>query len=107
MRHLLTQTATIIRPTPTADVYGDTTHTGSTSTTAPCWLHVRDTDEEAGRAVAEHAEARLMLPVGTDIRATDRVTVGGDTWHVIGPPVTRSRPMLGASHIEVDLRRRS
>ncbi len=107
MRHLLTQTATIVRPTPTTDVYGDTTHTGSTSTTSPCWLYVSGTDEEAGSTNAEHADARLMLPAGTDIQATDRVTVDGEEWHVIGPPVTRSRPLIGASHIEVDLRRRS
>lgn len=54
---------------------------------------VRNRDESTTRGMA-------FLPVGTDVRATDRLIINGETHEVFGPPVLINHPIQGAHHIE-------
>jgi hypothetical protein len=46
-----------------------------------------------------------ILPAGTVIDGNDRITFGGATYEVIGPPDRKWNPRLGAeSHVEAHLR---
>jgi hypothetical protein len=108
MRHAMTQTATILRPVLTGiDTYGDPIAETVNERRVQCWLNVTGTNEESGAANAEHADATVSMPIGTDIRSGDELEIDDEAWAVIGPPIVRSRPVLGPAHVEAQLRRRT
>jgi hypothetical protein len=107
MRHNLTLTATIIRHGEATDIYGDAIPGDPSTTTVPAWYWITDTDEESGAAQADHEMARMIVPAGTDIRSTDRVAIGDREWAITAAPRTVARPVIGPSHVEVQLHRRA
>lgn len=102
---LLIQDVTIIRPGDRTDAYNNSLPDWNDTTTSSTkgWLHRTASDEVFGNRDAQVSDWVLFLPVATDIRATDRVTVEGSTFEVHGPPnVLHTK--RGAHHIEAALR---
>lgn len=104
--HELTQgdTVTIIRPGPaTQDAYGnDVPGTPTEIPVTGCGIAPRD---GTGSASNELIDARdtvisgltLYAPYGTDIRATDKVLVGGQLYEVEGLPGSFRSPFTGST----------
>ena len=97
-------TVTILRPGPaTQDAYGNDVPGAPTEIpVGGCAVAPRD---GTGAGPNEIVDARdtviegLMLyaPFGTDIRATDRVRVGGDVYEVEGQPGSFRSPFTGST----------
>jgi hypothetical protein len=97
-------TVTILRPgPPTRDVYQNDVPGTPTEITIPgCAVAPRD---GTGAGANEIVDARdtvisgltLYAPYGTDIRATDRVRVGGDLYEVEGHSGTFRSPFTGST----------
>jgi hypothetical protein len=97
-------TVTIVRPgPPSRDAYGNDVPGPPTETPVPgCSVAPRD---GTGAGANELTDARdtvfvgltLYAPYGTDIRATDRVRVGGDLYDVVGLPGTFRSPFTGST----------
>ncbi len=96
------ETVTVKRPATTTDSHGDA---------VPDWTDTTDTDadnvavapsagdEDASQRVAGvTADLTIYAPTGTDIAATDRVSVRGVDYEVVGPvedwrsPYSADRP---------------
>lgn len=104
--HALPQgdTVTILRPGPaTQDSYGNDVPGAPTEIpVAGCGVAPRDS---TGSASNELTDARdtvisgltLYAPYGTDIRATDRVRVGGQLYEVEGLPGSFRSPFTGST----------
>lgn len=102
-------TATVHRPTFTADRYGDTaTVTAWADTTVTgCRLAFTGSADRAGAGRdGAYTTATLYAPPGADIAARDEITVGGKRYQIDGEPGTW-RPVAGTlpGGIEVRLRR--
>lgn len=65
---------------------------GSTSTD---WPTIRQADE---------SDATLYAPLGADVQADDRVSLGGRTWSVNGVPRQMQSPLGITSHVEAPLK---
>jgi hypothetical protein len=97
-------TVTIVRPgPPTRDGYGNDVPGTPVEIPIPgCGLAPRD---GTGAGSNELTDARdtvfvgltLYAPHGTDIRATDRVRVGGDLYDVVGFPGSFRSPFTGST----------
>ena len=97
-------TVTIVRPgPPTRDAYGnDVPGTPIEIPVSGCGVAPRD---GTGAGANELTDARdtvfvgltLHAPYGTDIRATDRVRVGGDLYDVVGLPGSFRSPFTGST----------
>ena len=104
--HELSQgdTVTIVRPgLPTQDTYGnDVPGAPAEIPVAGCGVAPRD---GTGSASNELTDARdtvisgltLYAPYGTDIRATDKVRVGGVLYEVVGLPGSFRSPFTGST----------
>lgn len=86
-------TVTVHRPF-SVDVYGDrgidTTHT-----IARCALAPVTSSEVIDRGTTVQTLMTLYAPAGSDLRAADRVTVGGRTYEVVGDPAEWANPFTG------------
>lgn len=97
-------TVTILRPgAPSRDVYGNDVPGPPTEIPVPgCGIAPRD---GTGAGSNEIVDARdtvitgltLYAPYGTDIRATDRIRVGGDLYEVEGLPGSFRSPFTGST----------
>lgn len=97
-------TVTIIRPGPaTQDSYGNDAPGPPTETPIPgCGVAPRDS---TGSAANEITDARdtvisgltLYAPYGTDVRATDKIRVGGVLYEVVGLPGSFRSPFTGST----------
>ncbi|WP_406122910.1 head-tail adaptor protein [Streptomyces canus] len=97
-------TVTIVRPgEPTQDAYGNDVPGAPTEIPVPgCGVSPRD---GTGAGANELTDARdtvfsgltIYAPYGTDIRATDRVRVGGDLYDVVGLPGSFRSPFTGST----------
>lgn len=104
--HALPQgdTVTIVRPGPaTEDAYGNDVPGPPTEIPiAGCGVAPRDS---TGSAANEMTDARdtvisgltLYAPYGTDVRATDKVRIGGIMYEVIGLPGSFRSPFSGST----------
>jgi hypothetical protein len=98
------EAVTIVRPgPPTEDIYGNDVPGAPTEIPVPgCGVAPRD---GTGAAANEITDARdtvivgltLYAPYGTDIRATDRVRVGGVLYEVDGQPGSFQSPFTGST----------
>lgn len=97
-------TITILRPgPPTRDAYNnDVPGTPTEIEVSGCGIAPRD---NTGSGANELTEARdtvisgliLYAPYGTDIRATDRIRVGGELYEVVGLPGGFRSPFTGSA----------
>lgn len=105
---LLNLGCTIVRVTQdgAADEYGNPTDTTLTAATR-CYIEQRNATENTNDRSTTSEDWLLMLPAGTAVDATDRVTVDGyGTFEVIGPPWPVRNPRADAiSHVEATVRR--
>lgn len=95
---------TIVRPGPaTEDSYGNDVPGTPTEIPVPgCGIAPRDS---TGSASSELTDARdtvisgltLYAPYGTEIRATDRIRVGGKLFEVVGLPGSFRSPFTGST----------
>lgn len=81
----LPDTATIERPSYTADGYGGQTVRYAKVDEAACRLiPTRVTEEMIASGLRAVTAWRVILPAGTDVQAEDRLTVGIRTLRVVG-----------------------
>ena len=107
---LMTRTATITRRTQSGTPDATNVPTWEeTSASVKCYLEQGNrsgpTSSEitAGRTT-EIADAFAIVPPGTPVDGTDRITVDGVRYEVIGPPWPVERPGQGTHHLELNLR---
>lgn len=101
--HLLTETATVTSRTPVGkDAYGNDTYTESSRTTI-C-SHQQTVSGEFGSLVDQTWDA--FFPPDDPLRSTDKVTINGIAYEVIGGPNARLNPRtVEAWQVEAQLRR--
>ena len=107
LAHLLSQTATRLRPTVNTDAAGAQVEAGTTAAAYACRLERRSTStgDVAGGTV-ETGSWVLYLAPDADVKASDRVEVDGVEYEVIGDPHPVQSPR-GTHHVEVDLELRT
>lgn len=85
--------ATITRVTPTPDGQGGATEAPSTVATVACKVKEIG-DRPLERQIADRLQGEVLVtitvPVGTDVKNTDQITVGSATYEVVGVPPPRS-----------------
>lgn len=102
---LLTQTATIIRPSFDAvDAYGNPQPGTTTSTDYPARLEGLSSDELVRDRDTIVADWRMFLPPDADVSPFDRIESDGKTFEVWGDPIEQRAPR-GIHHLELRLRR--
>lgn len=83
---LMTDTATVTRPTPTRDASGGLSDTYGAVGTTPIQLY-RPASRENALLAGEVGDAQVQMmgkvPVGTDVRLRDRLTVGSVVYEVV------------------------
>lgn len=107
---LLTKPCTITRrsPSTTKDDYGNVIPATSTVTTV---CELQQLPRRADAEAASHDDLSdtqwlLVLPPGAAIDTSDKVTVSGQAFEVVGAPWPVRHPRTGAAHhVEVNLRR--
>lgn len=77
----------------------------ATSTLSGCRFQPISVDEALEHRFEAHIEARLLGPSGMDVTFLDRITYGGVTYEVVGPPMSNRSPTGAAAHTELLLRR--
>jgi len=105
LSNLLVRDVTILRPgtiTDRTDTVADWSTATSTHTNG--WLAQRSAAEVLDNRTAGVTGWTLVLPGGTDVRRTDRVTIDAVTYEVDGDPNPAWTPR-GEHHVEVSLRR--
>lgn len=97
-------TVTIVRPgAPTRDAYGnDVPGTPTEIQVAGCGISPRDSTGSASNEITDARDTvisglTLYAPYGTDIRATDKVRVGGQLYEVEGLPGSFRSPLTGST----------
>lgn len=92
--HLLTELATITDRTQTddRDSDGNPIITETTREDVPCWHEQVSSGEIPPIAEQTHD---LYLPAGDPTTATAKVTIGPDSFEVIGPPAQLVNPRSG------------
>lgn len=81
----MTSRCVIQRPTLTSDGMGGRNESWVAIGTVDCRLkfpNIQNMERIAGGQVLSSASVRLAVPVGTDLKATDRVVSGGKTYEV-------------------------
>ena len=104
---LLTLTATIthVAHAGAADAYGNPTETTTTSTAAAEIQQTQRDEHTRDANVAEETWLLVLAPTAT-IDNTDRVSVGGVSYEVIGPPWRARNPRTGdVTHIEATVKK--
>ena len=97
-------TVVIVRPgAPTQDSYGNDVPGAPTEIPVPgCGIAPRDSTGSASNEITDARDTvisglTLYAPYGTDIRATDRVRVGGVLYEVEGLPGGFRSPFTGST----------
>jgi head-tail adaptor len=101
---LLNETATIQRLDDAKDRYGNITKTYETHASN---VRVRVDESSPSELDQDTNSAQLRARIYTryyDIKHTDRISVGGDTWEVVGPPVERQTAAL-SHHYEIEAKK--
>lgn len=103
----LSRTVTVEHRTEgTLDVYGDPVTTTTSTVTVLGELQQLDRYEYTEDRNTQRADWLLLLPAGTTIDGTDRVTVDGTTFEVVGPPEPVWHPWKQrVDHVEARVRR--
>lgn len=101
--HLLCETAIVTSRVPSVkDSFGDLTYTEASRTTI-C-LHQQAVSTELGGIVDQTWDA--YFPAGDPLKATDKVTIDGIAYEVVGGPNPRLNPRtVEAWQVEALLRR--
>lgn len=109
IERLLRQTVTIARRgSSTTNTHGSpvTATTSTVTTTGYLEQTVEGTAETEDSQNTAGAEYKLVLPAGTGIDHSDRVTIDSVTYEVTGIPASAVRATTGAEHhIEARVRR--
>lgn len=103
---LLNQSCTITTRTTagTTDRYGNPDETTATVTTV-CYAEQRNRGEDTSNANQQSQDWLVLLPAGTSVDGTDRITIGTLVLEVIGPPWSARNPRTQAvSHVECSAR---
>ncbi|MCQ6554796.1 head-tail adaptor protein [Streptomyces sp. C10-9-1] len=77
------------------------TVTGAT-VASPYGVAVGSSSEETDASETVITRRVLLAPVGTDVRASDRIRHGGRVWEVVGTPLVL--PLTSLAHVEAVLR---
>lgn len=105
---LLTQIGTLVhvmQDDENLDEYGDPTET-TTTTEVRCLIQQNRSDETDGLGQVLTETWSLFLPSGTIVDGSDRITVDGATYELVGPPWPAWHPTRHAvSHIEATVER--
>jgi hypothetical protein len=106
---LLTLDGTITRstigPTPAVDDYNNPIPTVTTAA-VKCWVEQSQADDNTVDTDQQSETFRLYLPPTAAIDGTDRLTVAGSTYEIVGPPWRATSPRTRAvTHIEARGRR--
>jgi hypothetical protein len=103
---LLRQSVTLLRTTShERDSIGGATVDATTSTTVLGYLEPRSSSEDLLDRNTQIGDWLLVLPAGTDVIGWDRVTSGGRTFDILGPPRGYYDVSAGTEdHFELDLR---
>jgi hypothetical protein len=109
VERLLNLTASVTRVVRdgTEDAFGDPTETTLTATYR-CWLAQAGADEATVNQDVQREDFALYLEAGASggIDGTDRVTVGGVEYEVVGPPWSAINPRTGqTTHVVATIRR--
>lgn len=84
---MMQDTATVVRPTLAPDAYGGQAATDVTVVTLPCRRKSLSGRELARVAeVAPNATTRVVVPAGSDVRATDALLIDGVRFEVLWVP---------------------
>jgi hypothetical protein len=76
---------TIVRPTTAADAEGDYTNaTTAIANLQGAWGSASSSEITGAAQRDETIDSVCLVPLGTDIKVEDRVTVVGKTWVVVG-----------------------
>ena len=94
-------TVTVVRPTP-RDGWGNTQPGGTQTPVSGCFWQPVSTDEQLDAADTVTVVARVFMPPGTDIRATDQLEFEGRRYAIDGRPELHHNP-AGPHHYEVGL----
>lgn len=104
--NLLNQACTITTRTTaaTTDRYGNPGESTATTTTV-CYAEQRNRSEDTANANQQSQDWLVMLPAGTSVDGTDRITIGSLVLEVVGPPWSARNPRTQAvSHVECSAR---
>ena len=94
-RRMMTSQATILRLTRGPDGAGGFLETWNAIGTVPCRvLPLSGRERLLAEQVAHVGDVRIWFPLGTDIRAEDRITVGSSTFEVTGVVPQGDDPIL-------------
>jgi hypothetical protein len=104
---LMTRTATITRRAQTGAVGRTNTPTwvDADPVEVSCYFEQSGATEVVVGRQTQIVDATLVLPAGTELDASDRVSIDGDTYEVIGTPSRPHRPGTGEHHVEAYLQR--
>ena len=108
VNHLFTRTVTIVpRAASTVDAWGDELPDSGTRVETRGYLYQQSGSENVDGQTIGVSGWLLLLPAGTVIDDTDRVTVADleGTFEVVGPPRRPWRPATGEHHVEVVLKK--
>lgn len=47
---------------------------------------------------------QVFMPVGADVKPTDRIRVRGHQWDIVGAPILQKSPLGTVSHVAVTIR---
>lgn len=100
MMHLLNQSVTVQRRASGTDDYGQPSGAWTTNATTQGRIARNKTSETTGETQAVVSTQTVFLPVGTDIKATDRLIIESVTYNVEGQPYDAH-----GHHLEVQIKR--
>lgn len=93
-------------PIDPADALGRPGRPTTLIATVPCRVSApRPGEFDVRRDGVTVADAVGYFPADTPLRDTDRLTIDGQAYAIVGPPQTLSSPLSGPSHVRVPLRR--
>ena len=102
---LMTYTVTLQRYLAVGeDEYGDPVATFTSIGSSSAWIEQTESREELVGRDRVLADWLLILPVGTTLRAYDRVIHDGMTFEVVGTPGLVGAPDPSKRHLEARLR---
>lgn len=105
---LLSQTATVtsVALTGTEDVFGDPGES-VTSRAWRCWIAQSSRDDDTNAGDRQDETFTMYLEAAATVTGSDRVTVAGKTFEVVGPPWTAVNPRTGRDEMVVATIRRT
>ena len=105
--HLMTMACTITPMNVSGvDEYNDDVLGAGAPVSATCYLNQTSRDEQTAGDNTQQQTFAVYLPPTITIDANDRITVGADTFEVIGPPWKAYNPRdRRVTHIELTARK--